>query len=117
MTDQKTVKSFADVLRTAESSFGGEVDLLALKPDTGDAVVNELRWLERLAHGGRPGDWYGQTPKAECPGHAFVVWHADGRWQRKFNRKGRMKMAWRRTFVIASKRERSKTNAVEFAES
>lgn len=48
MTDQKIVKSFAGVLRTAESSFGGEVDLLALKSDNGDAVVNELRWLERL---------------------------------------------------------------------
>ncbi len=39
---------FSRILSTAKDSFGGEVDLLDFKLDTGDAVVSELRWLERL---------------------------------------------------------------------
>ena len=47
MPDKAICKSFANVLRTAEASFGGEADLLALKPDIGDAVVDELRRFRR----------------------------------------------------------------------
>lgn len=40
---------FAKALLESELSFGEEAGRLVCESDTGDAVVNELRWLGRIA--------------------------------------------------------------------